>query len=167
MADEVVDLSEIVDRWRREDEEFDSVLGELTETAGQDADWVPLAEAEAAAGVSRSTLRAWFRTGQLRSRLMPGPHGMQRLVPLTDVMARAAKSPQRPARADSEEEAPVTTTAGSDVVRLAELAVSEARARAERAEARAEAAEAALTSAIERAAAAEAELRLRLGGQPS
>ena len=41
--------------------------------------------------MSRSTLRAWYRSGHIRSRMAPGPHGMQRLVPLADVlqMARA------------------------------------------------------------------------------
>src|ERR671912_2351597 len=46
-----------------------------------DAPWVPLAIAEAEAGVSRSALRAWYRNGEIASRLVDGPHGPQRLVP--------------------------------------------------------------------------------------
>ena len=50
-----------------------------------DTPWVPLAIAEAEAGVSRSALRAWYRNGEIASRLVDGPHGPQRLVPLQAV----------------------------------------------------------------------------------
>lgn len=56
--------------------------------------WVPLSEAEATCGVSRSALRSWYRTGQIRSRLVDGPHGPQRLVQLAEVSARAELSPR-------------------------------------------------------------------------
>ena len=56
--------------------------------------WVPLATAEAETGVSRSALRSWYRTGQIRTRLVDGPHGPQRLVSLDEVGVRAAKSPR-------------------------------------------------------------------------
>src|SRR5688500_3298042 len=54
--------------------------------------WVPLADAEAQAGVSRSALRTWYRQGEIPSRLVDGPHGPQRLVPLEAVLERAEKS---------------------------------------------------------------------------
>ncbi|MHB8450258.1 MAG: hypothetical protein ACYDAQ_07405 [Mycobacteriales bacterium] len=56
--------------------------------------WVPLDEAARQAGVSRAALRTWYRSGQLPSRLVDGPHGPQRLVPLSLVTARAEASPR-------------------------------------------------------------------------
>ncbi|MGI8984202.1 MAG: excisionase [Acidimicrobiales bacterium] len=56
--------------------------------------WVTLGEAEHQAGVSNSALRSWYRSGQVPSRLVDGPHGLQRLVPLEAVVERAAKSPR-------------------------------------------------------------------------
>ena len=56
--------------------------------------WVTLAEAERRAGVSNSALRSWYRSGQVPSRLVDGPHGVQRLVPLDEVVRRAAQSPR-------------------------------------------------------------------------
>jgi transposase len=56
--------------------------------------WVPLERAAAETGVSRAALRNWYRTGQLPSRLVDGPHGPQRLVPLAIVAARAEASPR-------------------------------------------------------------------------
>jgi hypothetical protein len=169
MADEAVDLETLLSHWRDEvaiEDELRRLQGEA-----DPHDWVPLAEAEQRGGVSRSTLRAWYRSGQIPSRLMPGPHGMQRLVPLDAVLGRVARSPRNaapstlppaPAREETPVPAPAPSTptpSPSDVVHLAELAVHEARERAAAAERRAEAAELALREAIERAATAEAELR--------
>ncbi len=56
--------------------------------------WVTLGEAERRAGVSNSALRSWYRSGQVPSRLVDGPHGVQRLVPLDAIMERAARSPR-------------------------------------------------------------------------
>jgi hypothetical protein len=64
--------------------------------------WVPLATAEAETGVSRSALRSWYRTGQISSRLVDGPNGPQRLVPLDAVLERAARSPRIQRRAERE-----------------------------------------------------------------
>jgi transposase len=64
--------------------------------------WVPLAEAENETGVSRSALRAWYRSGEIPSRLVDGPHGPQRLVPLEAVIERAARSPRIQRRAERE-----------------------------------------------------------------
>ena len=50
--------------------------------------------AEAEAGVSRSALRAWYRAGEIPSRLVDSPHGPQRIVPLDAVLDRAARSPR-------------------------------------------------------------------------
>ncbi len=58
------------------------------------SDWVPLERAAAETGVSRAALRAWYRTGQIPSRLVDGPHGPQRLVPLAVVASRAEASPR-------------------------------------------------------------------------
>jgi transposase len=58
------------------------------------SDWVTLEKAAAETGVSRAALRTWYRTGQIPSRLVDGPHGPQRLVPLTTVAERAEASPR-------------------------------------------------------------------------
>ena len=58
------------------------------------SDWVTLERAAAETGVSRAALRSWYRTGQIPSRLADGPHGPQRLVPLTLVAVRAEASPR-------------------------------------------------------------------------
>ena len=58
------------------------------------SDWVTLERASAETGVSRAALRSWYRTGQVPSRLVEGPHGMQRLVPLATIAARAEASPR-------------------------------------------------------------------------
>jgi transposase len=60
----------------------------------EESDWVPLERAAAQTGVSRAALRSWYRTGQIPSRLVDGPHGTQRLVPLATVAARAEASPR-------------------------------------------------------------------------
>src|SRR6202046_4755408 len=58
------------------------------------SDWVTLERAAADTGVSRAALRSWYRAGQIPSRLVDGPHGPQRLVPLALVAARAEASPR-------------------------------------------------------------------------
>ena len=58
------------------------------------SDWVSLDRAAAETGVSRAALRNWYRTGQIPSRLVDGPHGPQRLVPLSMSAARAEASPR-------------------------------------------------------------------------
>jgi transposase len=80
-------------RWQTELELF----AQLDETP-----WVPLGEAEAETGVSRSALRSWYRNGEIPSRLVDGPNGPQRLVPLEAVVARAARSPRIQRRAERE-----------------------------------------------------------------
>jgi transposase len=60
----------------------------------EDSDWVTLERAAADTGASRAALRNWYRTGQIPSRLVDGPHGPQRLVPLAVVAARAQASPR-------------------------------------------------------------------------
>ncbi len=59
-----------------------------------DSDWVTLQEAATRTGVSRAALRTWYRTDLIPSRLVDGPHGPQRLVPLATVAARAEESPR-------------------------------------------------------------------------
>jgi transposase len=58
------------------------------------SDWVTLEKAATETGVSRAALRTWYRTGQIPSRLVDGPHGPQRLVPLAMVAERAEASPR-------------------------------------------------------------------------
>jgi transposase len=58
------------------------------------SDWVTLERAAADTGASRAALRNWYRTGQIPSQLIDGPHGPQRLVPLALVAARAEASPR-------------------------------------------------------------------------
>jgi hypothetical protein len=58
------------------------------------SDWVTLERAAADTGASRAALRNWYRTGQIPSRLVDGPHGPQRLVPLAVVAIRAESSPR-------------------------------------------------------------------------
>ena len=58
------------------------------------SDWVTLERAAVDTGASRAALRSWYRTGQIPSRLVDGPHGPQRLVPLALVAARAEASPR-------------------------------------------------------------------------
>ena len=60
----------------------------------QEDGWVTLEEASSATGVARSTLRSWYRSGQLPSRMVAGVHGPQRLVPLDAVLDRALQSPR-------------------------------------------------------------------------
>jgi len=60
----------------------------------EDSQWVTLERAAADTGASRAALRSWYRTGQIPSRLVDGPHGPQRLVPLVMVAARAEASPR-------------------------------------------------------------------------
>jgi hypothetical protein len=68
---------------------------ELELTAQLDgSDWVTLERAVADTGVSRAALRNWYRTRQIPSRLVDGPHGPQRLVPLALVATRAEASPR-------------------------------------------------------------------------
>ena len=58
------------------------------------SEWVTLERAAADTGASRAALRSWYRTGQIPSRLVAGPHGPQRLVPIAMVAARAEASPR-------------------------------------------------------------------------
>jgi hypothetical protein len=58
------------------------------------SDWVTLERAAAETGASRAAIRSWYRTGEIPSRLVDGPHGPQRLVPLDTVAARAEASPR-------------------------------------------------------------------------
>ena len=66
---------------------------ELT-TQLEGSDWVTLERAAAQTGASRAALRTWYRSGQIPSRLVEGPHGPQRLVPLAMVASRAEASPR-------------------------------------------------------------------------
>jgi transposase len=81
----VVEWDDRLDAWELE-------LELATQLEG--SDWVTLERAAAESGASRAALRTWYRTGQIPSRLVDGPHGPQRLVPLGLVAARAEASPR-------------------------------------------------------------------------
>lgn len=81
----MVDWEDRLDQWELELELSAQLEG---------SDWVTLDKAAADTGVSRAALRNWYRTGQIASRLVDGPHGPQRLVPLSVVAARAEASPR-------------------------------------------------------------------------
>jgi len=80
-----VDWEDKLDDW-----ELELELGAQLEGS----DWVTLEKAAADTGVSRAALRTWYRSGQIPSRLVDGPHGPQRLVPLAMVAERAEASPR-------------------------------------------------------------------------
>ena len=86
-----------MDEWDQLLELANMEAGLSSEEAG--ATWVTLADAASQCGVSRSALRTWYRTGQLPSRVVDGPHGPQRLVPLEVVVERAGQSPRIARRA--------------------------------------------------------------------
>jgi len=119
--------------------------------------WVNLAEAAAAAGVSRSTLRAWYRDGRLASRLVPGSNGPMREVPLDTVLERARLGERLAAAARSSASAATTDEDGG----AGPAAVVALEGALLRAESRADRAEAALRTALQRASRAEAALLYR------
>jgi transposase len=81
----VMDWEDRLDAWELELELAAQLEG---------SDWVTLERAAAETGASRAALRGWYRTGQIPSRLVDGPHGPQRLVPLGTVAERAEASPR-------------------------------------------------------------------------
>jgi transposase len=81
----IMDWEDRLDDW-----EVELELGARLEGS----DWVTLEKAAAETGASRAALRTWYRSGQIPSRLVDGPHGPQRLVPLAMVADRAEASPR-------------------------------------------------------------------------
>jgi hypothetical protein len=73
--------------------DWDGMLGWLANQPLEEG-WVTLEEAVGATGVSRSTLRSWYRGGRIPSRMVAGGHGPQRIVPLAAVLDRALASPR-------------------------------------------------------------------------
>ncbi len=86
-----VNWEDRLEQWRSELDLFERLDG-----------WVSLVEASERTGVSRSALRTWYRSGQVRSRLIDGPHGPQRLVHVDEVAARADASPRIKAKTERE-----------------------------------------------------------------
>jgi hypothetical protein len=90
--------------------------------------WLTLAEAEKAASVSRSALRTWYRSGRIPSRMVEGPHGPQRIVPLDAVLAVAEESPRlarKAGRAPTEPQ-PAAVTTESIVTQVVTAATEQA-----------------------------------------
>jgi transposase len=73
--------------------DWDQLLDQLADEPAEEG-WVTLGEAADAAGISRSTLRSWYRSGRVTSVMVSGPHGPQRLVPLDAVLDQAFASPR-------------------------------------------------------------------------
>jgi hypothetical protein len=73
--------------------DWDELLGELANQPIEEC-WVTLEEAVGATGVSRSTLRSWYRSGRIPARMVAGAHGPQRIVPLAAVLDQALGSPR-------------------------------------------------------------------------
>lgn len=73
--------------------DWDAMLVRLAQEP-QEEGWVTLAEASSATGVARSTLRSWYRSGELPSRMVAGVHGPERIVPLDAVLDRLLRSPR-------------------------------------------------------------------------
>ena len=71
--------------------DWDDMLAQLANQPVEEG-WVTLQEASNAAGVSRSTLRSWYRASLIPSRMVAGTHGPQRMVPLSAVVDRAFRS---------------------------------------------------------------------------
>ncbi len=71
--------------------DWDNLLAQLA-TQPVEEGWVTLPEAVNATGVSLSTLRSWYRTSQIESRMVAGTHGPQRMVLLEAVVDRALRS---------------------------------------------------------------------------
>jgi transposase len=69
------------------------MLGDLANQPIEEG-WVTLEEAVGATGVSRSTLRSWYRGGRIPSRMIAGLHGPQRIVPLVAVLDQVLASPR-------------------------------------------------------------------------
>jgi transposase len=75
------------------DDRWDRLLGDLASQPIEEG-WVTLEEAVEATGVSRSTLRSWYRSGRIPSQMVAGTHGPQRVVPLEVVVDRVLSSPR-------------------------------------------------------------------------
>jgi predicted site-specific integrase-resolvase len=73
--------------------DWDQLLGQLANQPIEEG-WVTLEEAAGATGVSRSTLRSWYRSGRISSKMVAGLHGPQRIVPLSAVLDEALRSPR-------------------------------------------------------------------------
>jgi transposase len=80
-----------VDDGHSSNNDWDRMLGELAAQPIEEG-WVTLEEAAGATGVSRSTLRSWYRGGLIPSKMVAGSHGPQRIVPLDLVVDRALGS---------------------------------------------------------------------------
>jgi predicted site-specific integrase-resolvase len=73
--------------------DWDDLLGELASQPIEEG-WVTLEEAVDATGVSRSTLRSWYRSGRIPASMIAGPHGPARIVPLAAVLDQVLASPR-------------------------------------------------------------------------
>src|SRR5258707_15899842 len=99
-------MEELLDMdWEDRLDEWELELDLTAQLEG--SDWVTLERAAADTGVSRAALRTWYRTGQIPSRLVDGPHGPQRLVPLGLAGAPPGATP-RPRRTAGRPPAPKT-----------------------------------------------------------
>lgn len=94
------------------------------------AEWVTLREAAAETGASIAALRRWYREGLVRSVVVPGAHGDQRLVEMADVVARAAASPNLGKRRRAADDTDTAAVVDALVDQVAALAAEVAGLRA-------------------------------------
>lgn len=155
-----------------------------TDETGQFEEWVTLREAERLTGVPVRTLRSWYGSGKVQSRMMTGgAHGPQRQVMVAEVQAQAEgrQAPTPPPTPPTEPTPPITTGTVPEGMQLVPLDawttmleqlgnlhragqdLAEARERAGRAEATAQF----QTERRHELERENAELRARLAGEPA
>jgi hypothetical protein len=88
---------------------------------GDNRTWVTLKEASARAGVSLSWLRKQYRQKGLPTVEVPGPRGLQKTVPLEDVLERAAPFALAPEPTEQPSEAHGGHMTGTVSLALADL----------------------------------------------
>jgi hypothetical protein len=91
--------------------------------------WVTLREAADETGASLPALRRWYRDGLIRSSVVPGTHGDQRLVDLDEVVARASVSPNIGRRRNRRSEQDAVIDALVEQVAALSMEVSDLRER--------------------------------------
>lgn len=71
--------------------DWNALLAQMAQWPDEEG-WVTLDEAMRVAGIARSTLRSWYRSGKIAARMIPGPNGPQRVVRLDEVVEQALRS---------------------------------------------------------------------------
>jgi len=82
-----------------EQHDWDRLLEQLS-AEEPNSGWISLAEASSASGAAVSSLRSWYRSGQIRSRMVAGVNGPERRVQLDEVLERCLRSARLSRQAD-------------------------------------------------------------------